>query len=174
MKKLFITICVTLASIGAFAQKGEHNIGAQILYGTDASNIGFGLKYQYNITDAIRLEAVGDYYLKTDGFSMYDININGQYLFHLSDKFTIYPFVGINYTHWEQDMFADSDIDEWFEEETGEKMEASFKDSSIGFNIGGGVQYNLTSKLRIGAEIKYQTVSGANTAVISAGITYAL
>lgn len=43
-------------------------------------NIGLGVKYQYNITDAIRLEGVGNYYLKTDGFSMWDINVNGHYL----------------------------------------------------------------------------------------------
>lgn len=68
MKKLFLVLCVAFVSLSASAQKGEHNIGAQVLYGTDASNFGIGVKYQYNITDAIRLEAVGDYYLETDGF----------------------------------------------------------------------------------------------------------
>lgn len=29
--------------------------------------------------DDIRLEAVGDYYFKSDGLSMFDININGHY-----------------------------------------------------------------------------------------------
>ena len=48
------------------------------------------------------------------------------------------------------------------------------KDSSIGFNIGGGIQYKLSDRIRIGAELKYQTVSGANTAIIGAGITFTL
>lgn len=94
MKKLFLTICVVFACFSVSAQKGEHNIGAQVLYGTDASNFGIGVKYQYNILDNICLEAVGDYYFKSDGFLMFDININGHYLFHFS-KFTLYPFVGI-------------------------------------------------------------------------------
>lgn len=159
-------MCAMLVSIGAFAQKGEKNVGAHVLYGTDAKNIGLGVKYQQNITDIIRLEAVGDYYLKTDGFTMFDVNVNGHYLFPLSDKVTAYPLVGINYTHWKQD---------WEVEYDGIEMDfGGFKDSSIGLNIGGGIQYKLTDKIRIGAELKYQTISGASTAVIGAGITYTL
>lgn len=174
MKKLFLVLCVALVSLSASAQKGEHNIGAQVLYGTDASNFGIGVKYQYNITDAIRLEAVGDYYLETDGFSMFDVNLNGNYLFHFS-KFTVYPLVGINFTHWKQDNIfgVPEDYEGMYEDEL-ENFDKDAKDSSIGLNIGGGVQYNLTSKFRIGAEIKYQTISGASTAVIGLGVTYTL
>ena len=173
MKKIFMTLCVALITLGASAQKGEQNVGAHVLYGTDASNIGLGVKYQNNITDAIRLEAVGDYYLKTDGFSMFDVNVNGHYLFPLSDKVTVYPLVGINYTSWKQKLF---DSDNSQEAEVWQAMGGSLeaKDSSIGLNIGGGVQYKLTDKIRIGAELKYQTISGASTAVIGAGVTYTL
>lgn len=165
MKKIFMTLCVALITLGASAQKGEQNVGAHVLYGTDASNIGLGVKYQNNITDAIRLEAVGDYYLKTDGFSMFDVNVNGHYLFPLSDKVTVYPLVGINYTSWKQESIISHS-----EEHGGFEI----KDSSIGLNIGGGIQYKLTDKIRIGAELKYQTISGASTAVIGAGVTYTL
>lgn len=169
MKRIFLVFCVALVSIAASAQKGEHNIGAQVLYGTDASNFGVGVKYQYNVTNAIRLEAVGDYYFETDGFSMFDVNVNGHYLFHFS-KFTVYPLVGINFTHWKQNIpsiLVEGDYGEY-------GGDTDIKDSSIGLNIGGGVQYRLTDKFRIGAEIKYQTVSGASTAVIGLGVTYTL
>lgn len=165
MKKYFLIIFAAFISLGASAQKGEQNIGAHVLYGTDASNFGLGVKYQYNVTNAIRLEGVADYYLKTDGFSMFDVNINGHYLFHFN-KFTVYPLIGINYTHWKSEASLD---DVGFEGE-----EISLKDGSIGLNIGGGAQYNLTDRLRVGAEIKYQTISGASTAVIGVGVTYAL
>ena len=168
MKKIFMTLCVALITLGASAQKGEQNIGAHVLYGTDASNIGLGVKYQNNITDAIRLEAVGDYYLKTDGFSMFDVNVNGHYLFPLSDKVTVYPLVGINYTSWKQEVSIP------YSEDYEPGIDLDIKDTSIGLNIGGGVQYKLTDKIRIGAELKYQTISGASTAVIGAGVTYTL
>ena len=162
-----MTLCVALITLGASAQKGEQNIGAHVLYGTDASNIGLGVKYQNNITDAIRLEAVGDYYLKTDGFSMFDVNVNGHYLFPLSDKVTVYPLVGINYTSWKQEALIDNDDDD--------DEDWSFKKSGIGINIGGGIQYKLTDKIRIGAELKYQTISGSlNTVVIGAGVAFTL
>ncbi len=171
MKKIFLTICVVFACLSVSAQKGEHNIGVQALYGTDASNFGIGVKYQYNILDDIRLEAVGDYYFKSDGFSMFDININGHYLFHFS-KFTLYPLVGINFTHWKQENVFD--MLEGYDGSYTDEFEVDSKDSSIGLNIGGGVQYNLTDKFRIGFEVKYQTISGASTAIIGLGVTYTL
>ena len=178
MKKIFMTLCVALVTLSASAQKGENSIGVHALYGTDAGNIGFGVKYQNSITDAIRLEAVGDYYLKTDGFSMFDVNVNGHYLFPLSDKFTVYPLVGINYTSWKQESLIDyefgEELNEWLGENANEKYDVDIKDSSIGLNIGGGIQYKLSDKVRIGAELKYQTISGASTAVIGAGVTFTL
>lgn len=179
MKKLLVTICVALLSLSASAQIGEQNVGAHLLYGTDMSNIGLGVKYQNNITDVIRIEGVADYYLKKDGFTMFDVNVNGHYLFPLTDKVIAYPLVGINYTHWKQD---DSDLQDnfdgnwdvdWSNSAEFEYVEES-KDGSIGLNIGGGIQYKLTDKVRIGAELKYQTISGYNTAVIGAGITFTL
>lgn len=167
MKKIFLAICVALISLNVSAQKGEQNIGAHVLYGTDATNIGLGLKYQMNVTDAIRLEAVGDYYLKKDGFSMYDVNLNGHYLFPLSTKWTVYPLVGVNYTHW-----SSGSID--FETGIDETTTVDIKDSSIGLNVGGGIQYQLSDKIRVGAELKYQTISGANTAVVGVGVTFKL
>ena len=175
MKKIFLAVCVALVSLNASAQKDEQNIGAHVLYGTDAKNIGFGVKYQHNITYAIRLEAVGDYYLKSDGFTMFDVNVNGHYLFPIADKVKAYPLVGINYTHWKQDGFVTFDSEEqkeWWYEHDG--SDGEMKDSSLGLNIGGGIQYQLTDKIRIGAELKYQTISGANTAVIGAGLTFTL
>lgn len=175
MKKYLFAIFVALVSLNASAQKDEQNIGAHVLYGTDAKNIGLGVKYQRNVTDAIRLEAVGDYYLKSDGFTMFDVNVNGHYLFPIVDKVTAYPLVGINYTHWKQDGFVTFDYEdqeEWWYENGGTDGET--KDSSIGLNIGGGVQYQLTDKIRIGVELKYQTISGASTAVIGAGLTFTL
>lgn len=175
MKKIFLAMCVALVCLNASAQKDEQNVGAHVLYGTNMSNIGLGVKYQYNVTDAIRLEGVGDYYLKKDGFSMWDLNVNGHYLFPISDKAVAYPLIGINYTHWKQDGFVEFDSDEdkeqWIQRGGSD---GEMNDGSIGLNIGGGIQYNLTDKIRVGAELKYQTISGYNTAIVSIGVTYTL
>lgn len=177
MKKFLILLCVALVSLGASAQKGEQNVGAHLLYGTDIGNIGVGAKYQYNVTDNIRLEGVGDYYLKTDGVTMFDLNVNGHYLFPINDKVTLYPLVGLNFTHWKQDEggvdYDDNDYEKYSDD--GDSDDSwSLSDSSIGLNLGGGVQYTLTDKVRIGAELKYQTISGFNTIVIGVGVTFKL
>lgn len=176
MKKLLVTICVALVSLSASAQIGEQNVGAHLLYGTDMSNIGLGVKYQNNVTDVIRIEGVVDYYLKKDDFTMFDVNVNGHYLFPLTDKVIAYPLVGINYTRWKlSDIFSfdDDDYDYPYIDED-EDYDDDINDGSIGLNIGGGIQYKLTDKIRVGAELKYQTISGFNTAVIGAGITLTL
>ncbi len=173
MKKVLVIICVALISLSASAQIGEQNIGAHLLYGTDMSNIGFGLKYQNNVTDVIRIEGVFDYYLKKDDFTMFDVNVNGHYLFPLTDKVIAYPLVGINYTRWKQKELFSFD-DEEYTDISDEDYDDEINDGSIGLNIGGGIQYKLTDKIRIGAELKYQTISGFNTAVIGVGLTYTL
>lgn len=45
-------------------------------------------------------------------------------------------------------------------------------ESKIGFNLGAGVEYDLTDKLSIFAEGRYQFVSDFDQAVIGVGLTY--
>ena len=74
MKKLFLTLCVALFSVGAFAQeKGDMAVGASFNYNTDASMVGIGARYQYFIIDNLRCDAEFAYYLKKDGVSMFTI-----------------------------------------------------------------------------------------------------
>ena len=57
MRKILIflgLLFVMLSNI--YAQKGRQAIGFGLSYGTEIESIGLGLKYQYNITNPIRLE----------------------------------------------------------------------------------------------------------------------
>ena len=68
MKKLFLTLCVALFSVGAFAQeKGDMVVGGSLNFNTDASMIGVGPKFQYFIIDNLCGEAEAVYYFKKDG-----------------------------------------------------------------------------------------------------------
>ena len=152
MKKTFLAMCALLVSVGAFAQKGEQNVGASFKYKSVHKQLGLSVKYQYNVTDVIRLEASGSYYPEKDIWAKtFDANFNGHYLFPVAEKITVYPLAGINYSRWKSD--------EW--------------EGEIGLNLGGGVQYQLTNKFRVGAEVKYLTL-GLNSAILEAGITYTL
>ena len=79
MKKLFLTLAVALICVCAQAQvKGDVGVGLNLSYGTEISNIGIGVKGQYNFTDAIRGEVSFDYFLKKDGNKMWDVNVNAH------------------------------------------------------------------------------------------------
>ena len=65
MRKILIflgLLFVMLSNI--YAQKGRQAIGFGLSYGTEIESIGLGLKYQYNITNPIRLEPSLNYFIE--------------------------------------------------------------------------------------------------------------
>lgn len=81
MKNYYCRMHGTFRLWFCFAQQGKQAIGGNLSYGTEIESVGIGLKYQYNITDQIRIEPSMNYFFKNDGLSMFDINANIHYLF---------------------------------------------------------------------------------------------
>ncbi|MBR1620828.1 MAG: porin family protein [Prevotella sp.] len=177
MKKLLFTLAITLATISASAQKGVKTVGANVSYGTEIKNIGIGVKGQYGITDAIRGEASLDYFFKNDGMSMWDVNLNVHYLFPITEKIKVYPLAGLTFTNWRYEIAWDFEdaFEGWYlDEEDYEdiKGKESYTESEFGINLGGGIQYDITDKLTINAEAKYQIISNYNQLVLGIGVAY--
>lgn len=168
MKKVIIAFALLLISIGGYAQKGEQAAGINLNFGTYASNFGLGAKYQYGITDAIRVEGAFDYFFETGYVSMWDINVNVHYLFPFAEKFAVYPLIGLTYTNW-KDM-GDYDIDEALSDENYEIGSKHY--NKFGANIGAGIQYNFLERWRADFGIKYQIVGDYGQAVLQLGIAY--
>lgn len=98
MKKVLLLVFVAMTCIGAFAQNaGDKAVGVNVSYGTDAKNIGLGVKGLYNLTDPIRFEAAANYWLKKDGVTCWDVQANAHYLFKVGDMLAIYPLGGVGY-----------------------------------------------------------------------------
>ena len=75
MRKILIFLGLLFVMLsGVYAQKGRQAIGFGLSYGTEIESIGLGLKYQYNITNPIRLEPSLNYFIENDNVSMLDIN----------------------------------------------------------------------------------------------------
>ncbi len=182
MKKLLATICVALVSLGASAQTGDKFAGANLSYGTEIKSLGIGVKGQYFFTDNIRGEASFDYFLKKDGLSMWDVNANVHYLFGVADKIKVYPLAGLGLTNWvssgiEIDYDYDDDDDYDFSRSTRAGFDddddsGSSTESKNTFNLGCGAQYELTDKINLTAELKYQIVSNFNQLVFGVGVAY--
>ncbi len=138
-KRIFMLMMVVTSATFAFGQSaGDVALGGNVAYTSrdHYSSLGLGVKLQWNVTDAIRLEPSTTLFTKDKGVSLWDVSFNGHYLFNVANNFYLYPIGGISLTGASYDGANDSD-------------------TQIGFNAGGGAEYAITPKLSVNAEIKY-------------------
>ena len=156
MKKLLIIALMAFVGMSVQAQsvKGDMAAGVNVAYGTKDgfSNFGLGAKFQYNFTDAIRIEPSATYFLKKDNVSMWDVNVNLHYLFNVAEKIQLYPLAGASLVGVKADYGL-----------------GSASDSKFGFNVGAGAQYWLTETFGLNFDFKYQIVSDMDRPVFSLG-----
>ncbi|MCM1220920.1 MAG: porin family protein [Lachnospiraceae bacterium] len=153
--------------------------------GASVTNFGIGAKFQYNVTNPIRLEANVDYWFKNKGVDVFDVTANVHYLFNIGTKMKVYPLVGIGYAHVSGGI--SSNVEDWIDHIYDEYYGGNYGvvdddddvptvDSSSAskflFNVGAGFQYDLSDKLALGAEIKYQYIKDFSRLPISVGVTY--
>ena len=159
MKKFIVLFSMMFFIMGnAFAQKGIQAAGVHLSYGTEIESFGIGLKYQYNITDNIRLEPSMNYFFENNGIDQFDINANAHYLFPMASNVRIYPLAGLTFARWS------------FPQLIGGKF--SNDATRLGINIGGGAEMDITDKLMLNFELKYQLVNDFDQAIFNLGIAY--
>ena len=139
----------------SFAQQGQKSIGVNLGYGSEIESFGLGAKFQYGITDPIRLEAAFNYFFENNYVNMWDLNMNFHYLFPLGSGFKVYPLVGLTYTNWH------AEIGDWDETE-----------GRVGANLGAGLQYDIASNLALNFDLKYQFVKDFDQVAFAFGIAY--
>ncbi|GHV48630.1 hypothetical protein FACS1894181_04920 [Bacteroidia bacterium] len=163
MKSIFrkvaiVTIALVTMSVAAGAQeKGDMAAGGNLVLGSGDSftNIGIGAKFQYNVTTPIRLEGSFTYFLKKDYLTMWDLSANAHWLFPVADKITVYPLAGLGILNYGSSYGS-----------------YSASTSDIAFNLGGGIDYKLTDKLILNAELKYKISDTWDRLLLSAGLAY--
>ncbi len=155
MKKLMILSVMALVFItGSFAQQGESSLGVKLSYNTDAEITGVGVKYQYNLTEQLRVAPAFTYFIQNHDskVSAYAFDVDLHYLFPLEYNLTLYPIAGLNFTNIDQD---------------------SNTDSGFGLNAGVGIQYPVADNLVLNAEWKRSILMNLNDQpVISFGVSY--
>jgi outer membrane protein X len=159
MKKFIVLFSMMFFIMGsAFAQKGIQAAGVHLSYGTEIESFGIGIKYQYNITDNIRLEPSMNYFFENNGIDQFDINANAHYLFPMASNVRIYPLAGLTFARWS------------FPQLIGGKF--SNDATRLGINFGGGAEMDITDKLMLNFELKYQFVNDFDQAIFNFGIAY--
>ena len=151
MKKFIVLFSMMFFIMGsAFAQKGIQTAGVHLSYGTEIESFGIGVKYQYNITNNIRLEPSMNYFFENNGVDMFDINANAHYLFPMASNVRVYPLAGLTFARWDLGKVI----------------------TRLGVNIGGGAEMDITDDLILNFELKYQTVSDLDQAIFNVGVAY--
>jgi outer membrane protein X len=153
-----IVACLAVTMSMAAQSKGDMAVGGNLVIGTGDSytNIGISPKFQYNVTDPIRLEGSLTFFLKKDYISFWDISVNGHYLFPVADQITVYPLAGLGIFGWKTDYFG----------------LGSASGSDLCVNLGGGIDFKLTDQVFLNAELKYKIVNNWNRLLLSAGVAY--
>ena len=150
MKKLIVLFSMMFFIMGnAFAQKGIQAAGVHLSYGTEIESFGIGVKYQYNITNNIRLEPSLNL-LK----NQFDINANAHYLFPMASNIRVYPFAGLTFVNYGGYDGINGTV------------------TRLGINAGGGAEMDITDKLMLNFELKYQFVSDFDQAIFNVGVAY--
>lgn len=158
MKKLFLTLCVALFSVGAFAQeKGEMAVGGSLNFNTDASTLGIGARYQYFIIDNLRADGEFVFYFPKNDVTSFTLLASANYLLPIADQFAVYPIAGFGIGH--------SSV-------SHEGHDSITSTDFIG-QFGAGAQYFFTDKLGVNFDAKYQFGSGG-AFVLAAGVIYKL
>ena len=158
MKKIaLLLVCLLTGITTSFAQKaGESSVGLNINYASETS-FGLGARYQYNITNNVRIEPEFNYYFKHDNCSYWDLGANVSYLFPIASDVTVYPLVGIGYMHGKFHGIEDL---------------GSYGDGSFQAKLGAGIEFQLLPTTKLIIEPKYQFNDFDNQFIITAGIAY--
>lgn len=165
---LFLLLILAV-SLNGFAQKNEKAIGLNLGYGSEIKSVAIGAKFNYGITDQIRVSPSFNYFLEKDGLSAWEVNADVHYLFNVAPKVSVYPLAGLTFTGWTFDwggMFEDLEGFEIEEEST------SNTETKLGVNLGGGIGYRVTNNIGIGLELKYSVISDFDQFVPTVNLTY--
>ena len=162
MKKTLLLLLVAMSvSLSGFAQKGRQAVGVDILpsrfFELDQFEVGVGVKYQYNLTDYIRLNPnvniistkheCGGYDDYDDRFTILMAGVDVNAFFISNNRFRPYFIAGLYCGYFE--VCCDEN---WYK----------FSEALPAARLGIGVDYRMTYDLSLQIELAYNTSLGAD------------
>lgn len=161
----------------SFKEKGEinMNIGPMLGFGSKQKSLGIGVKANYEFMENIVLAPSLTYFFsstKTDSTGLFEkelpsqicLDLDGNYYFMSEGDLSIYGLVGLNIAYASQletYNYGYGYVQEYY----------SDKKFLLGINLGGGVQYPFSDKIKGFAELKY-TLGSTSQLALSAGVLF--
>lgn len=118
--------------------QAQKTIGAGLTYGSEIENLGLGVNAEFDINQTIDFSPSILFYFKKNGFSMWEVNGNINYIFSQNGP-TIYGIGGINLTTIKVDLGPFGNV----------------SDTELGLNLGIGASFAEMGSVRPFAEAKY-------------------
>jgi len=162
MKKYLAILFMMLVSTATFAEEGDKWGGVNLSFGFNNKfkNFGVGGKFQYEIKENLRLEGAANYFFRRsnpDGSStsMWDVNVNAQYLIHVGENINVYPIIGPSLMTYKTESIT------------------GFH-TRFGVNLGAGAEYRVNEQIKVNFDFKYQYLKDIDRPVIAIGAAYML
>ena len=132
--------------------------------------LDLGIKYQYNITNPLRIEPSFNYFFENDNVSMLDLNVNFHYLCPVAQSVKLYPLFGLTMSNWMLTCMI------WMltgmETTSMLMMGGNHNEFRIGVNLGAGAEFALGRNWAMNVEFRYQLVDDFDQGVINFGAAY--
>lgn len=135
-----------------YTQRNALGMGAEVLYGTEIESVGLGLKFNWMMTDAFRLEPNVGIWFKNDGQSSFDFNVDVHYMVKISNRWRFYPIAGLTLSYWDVDHYG--------------------SDTNFGVNLGAGIEADINQHWYLDFSFKYRLISDYDQAVLGLGVGY--
>lgn len=145
MKKVILAILLAAFSLGLHAQtsKGEKSGILQAGYQSEPGRLMLGVQGRYGIANNIRLAPDVMFLFPKHHTTGLDVNVNAHYVFPLEGNLNIYPLAGLAMLNNRVSVGGES---------SGH--------TNWGFNLGGGLEYNLGGNNFLNLEMKYTFSDG--------------
>ncbi len=150
-------------SIPNTASAADHltTIGIESGYVSRNTSAYAGVYMRYQFSDFFALKPHVDFVIRNKEQDAFIVNFDGQFSLPIhAEKLNVYGIAGIGFSSWNiKELNDEGELD-------------MRRHGGIGFDLGAGVGYNVSSSLRLALEAKANMVKHYTTALVGVSIGY--
>lgn len=147
-----VLIAGIFGSLTASAQRGEKSLALNGGY-TGVNESGYAtVSFNYTFADHFRLAPDIGYVFRNKGESAFLLDVDMHFPFRLAKGVGIYPLAGLTFNNW--------------------SFRHGGNASRVGGNFGGGLDFYMTSNLKLNLQCKYTLVNDMSGVYVGMGIGY--
>ena len=142
-------------------RRGEKSFGPKVGYVSRNRSVAAGLQFEYAFSRHVRIAPDVNIAFRNNDTDALAIGIDVHFPFSLAtaDRVAVYPLAGASYTSW---SFHGVE----------EEKDVTTHANRFGVDAGAGVEFRVTSSIKLSAEGKYIFMKDYGTAFVTARIAY--